>query len=124
MRALPALSVRSVLLTVALLAVAGQLLDLTLQLLRLTLQHLLLPALFEALRAVVALLREILDGPRMAEMQAAFDRRDFTNLPRCAECFKHGGESQAFNDVLTGVQNLPGAAKDVVRKVIDVRYRN
>jgi MoaA/NifB/PqqE/SkfB family radical SAM enzyme len=68
-------------------------------------------------------LMEILDSPRMAEMQAAFERRDFANLPRCAECFKHGGESHAFNDVLTRVQNLPGLAKDVVRKVIDVRYR-
>ena len=68
-------------------------------------------------------LMEILDSPRMAEMQAAFERRDFTNLPRCAECFKHGGESHAFNDVLTRVQNLPGVAKDMVRKVIDVRYR-
>ena len=68
-------------------------------------------------------LMEILDSPRMAEMQSAFERRDFTNLPRCAECFKHGGESHAFNDVLTRVQNLPGVAKDVVRKVIDVRYR-
>ena len=68
-------------------------------------------------------LMEILDGPRMAEMQAAFERRDFTNLPRCAECFKHGGESHAFNDVLTGVQNLPNVAKDVVRKVLDVRYK-
>ena len=69
-------------------------------------------------------LMEILDSPRMAEMQAAFERRDFTNLPRCAECFKHGGESHAFNDVLTGVQNLPNVAKDVVRKVLDVRYRS
>ena len=68
-------------------------------------------------------LNEILDSPRFATMQAAFERRDFTNLPRCAECFKHGGESQTFNDVLTRVQNLPGVAKDVVRKVIDVRYR-
>ncbi len=69
-------------------------------------------------------LMEILDSPRFAEMQSAFERRDFTNLPRCAECFKHGGESHAFNDVLTRVQNLPGLAKDVVRKVIDVRYRS
>ena len=68
-------------------------------------------------------LQEILDGPRFAEMQSAFQRRDFSNLPRCGECFKHGGESHAFNDVLTGVQNLPGAAKDLVRKVLDVRYR-
>ena len=68
-------------------------------------------------------LREILEGPRMAEMQSAFNRRDFSALPRCGECFKHGGESHAFNDVLTRVQNLPGVAKDVVRKVIDVRYR-
>jgi MoaA/NifB/PqqE/SkfB family radical SAM enzyme len=68
-------------------------------------------------------LREIIEGDKLAAMQAAFERRDFTNLPRCAECFKHGGESHAFNDVLTRVQNLPGAAKDVVRKVIDVRYR-
>jgi MoaA/NifB/PqqE/SkfB family radical SAM enzyme len=68
-------------------------------------------------------LDEILDSPRFAKMQAAFERRDFTELPRCAECFKHGGESNAFNDVLTRVQNLPGVAKDMVRKVIDVRYR-
>jgi MoaA/NifB/PqqE/SkfB family radical SAM enzyme len=68
-------------------------------------------------------LREILESPRFAEMQAAFERRDFTNLPRCGECFKHGGESHAFNDVLTRVQNLPGLAKDAVRKVIDLRYR-
>ena len=68
-------------------------------------------------------LHEILDSPRFATMQDAFARRDFTNLPRCAECFKHGGESHTFNDVLTRVQNLPGVAKDVVRKVIDVRYR-
>ena len=69
-------------------------------------------------------LREIIDSERFASMQAAFERRDLSQLPRCAECFKHGGESHAFNDVLTRVQNLPGAAKDVVRKVIDVRYRN
>ena len=69
-------------------------------------------------------LREIIDSDRFATMQAAFERRDFAQLPRCAECFKHGGESHAFNDVLTRVQNLPGAAKDVVRKVIDVRYRS
>ncbi|HVE72277.1 MAG TPA: radical SAM protein [Thermoanaerobaculia bacterium] len=68
-------------------------------------------------------LQEILDGPRFAEMQSAFARRDFTNLPRCGECFKHGGESHAFNDVLTRVQNLPNVAKDAVRKVIDLRYR-
>jgi MoaA/NifB/PqqE/SkfB family radical SAM enzyme len=68
-------------------------------------------------------LHEILDSPRFATMQDAFARRDFTDLPRCAECFKHGGESHTFNDVLSRVQNLPGVAKDVVRKVIDVRYR-
>ena len=68
-------------------------------------------------------LREIIDSERFAAMQAAFERRDLSELPRCAECFKWGGESHAFNDVLTRVQNLPGAAKDVVRKVIDVRYR-
>lgn len=68
-------------------------------------------------------LREIIESDRFAQMQAAFDRRDFSALPRCGECFKHGGESHAFNDVLTRVQNLPGAAKDAVRKVIDLRYR-
>jgi len=68
-------------------------------------------------------LREIIDSPRFAEMQSMFERRDFTQLPRCAECFKHGGESHALEDVIKGVQNLPGVAKDVVRKVIDVRYR-
>jgi MoaA/NifB/PqqE/SkfB family radical SAM enzyme len=68
-------------------------------------------------------LGEIIDGDRFATMQDAFNRRDFTNLPRCGECFKHGGESHAFNDVLSRVQNLPNAAKDAVRKVIDLRYR-
>jgi MoaA/NifB/PqqE/SkfB family radical SAM enzyme len=68
-------------------------------------------------------LQEILAGDRFAIMQDAFERRDFTALPRCGECFKHGGESHTFNDVLTRVQNLPNVAKDVVRKVIDVRYR-
>lgn len=68
-------------------------------------------------------LLDIIQGPKMAAFQDAFDRRDFTNLPRCAECFKHGGESHAF-DALTAMQNLPGAAKDLVRKVIDVRYRS
>jgi MoaA/NifB/PqqE/SkfB family radical SAM enzyme len=68
-------------------------------------------------------LAEIIGGSRMAALQDAFERRDFANLPRCGECFKHGGEAHAFNDVLTTVQNLPGVAKDVVRKVIDLRYR-
>ena len=69
-------------------------------------------------------LREIIDSDRFAMMQDAFNRRDFSQLPRCGECFKHGGESHTFNDMLTKVQGLPGAAKDVVRKVIDVRYRS
>lgn len=68
-------------------------------------------------------LREIIDGERFATMQDAFTRRDLSALPRCAECFKHGGESHAFNDVLSRVQNLPNVAKDAVRKVIDLRYR-
>jgi MoaA/NifB/PqqE/SkfB family radical SAM enzyme len=69
-------------------------------------------------------LQEIIDSDRFAAMKRAFDARDLSALPRCAECFKHGGESNTFNDVLTRVQNLPGIAKDVVRKVIDVRYRS
>ena len=68
-------------------------------------------------------LREIIDSDRFAQMHEAFERRDFSQLPRCGECFKHGGESTAFNDVLARVQNLPNAAKDAVRKVIDLRYR-
>jgi len=69
-------------------------------------------------------LDSIIQGDRFAAMSAAFENRDLTNLPRCAECFKHGGESATFNDVLARVQNLPGVAKDVVRRVIDVRYRS
>jgi MoaA/NifB/PqqE/SkfB family radical SAM enzyme len=69
-------------------------------------------------------LQEIIDSDRFAAMKKAFDARDLSALPRCAECFKHGGESNTFNDVLNRVQNLPGIAKDVVRKVIDVRYRS
>ncbi len=68
-------------------------------------------------------LTEIIEGDRFAKMAAAFERHDLSELPRCAECFKHGGESSAFNEMLSTVQNLPGVAKDVVRKVIDVRYR-
>ncbi len=68
-------------------------------------------------------LREILDSERFATMQDAFARRDFSQLPRCGECFKHGGESHTFNDMLTKVQGLPNVAKDAVRKVIDLRYR-
>jgi MoaA/NifB/PqqE/SkfB family radical SAM enzyme len=68
-------------------------------------------------------LTEIVEGERFEKMYAAFKRRDFSELPRCGECFKHGGETSAFNSMLSGVQNLPGAAKDVVRKVLDVRYR-
>ncbi|MGA7617625.1 MAG: radical SAM/SPASM domain-containing protein [Thermoanaerobaculia bacterium] len=69
-------------------------------------------------------LQEIFDGERFATMQDAFKRRDLTELPRCAECLKHGGESTAYNGILARVQALPDAAKDMVRKVIDVRYRS
>jgi hypothetical protein len=65
----------------------------------------------------------IVQSERFAKMQAAFAARDLSNLPRCAECFRHGGEASAFNTVLAKVQNLPDSAKDLVRKVIDVRYR-
>ena len=68
-------------------------------------------------------LTDMIASERFETMYRAFERRDFSQLPRCGECFKHGGESQTFNDMLTKVQNLPGAAKDLVRKVIDVRYR-
>lgn len=68
-------------------------------------------------------LTEIINGEKFAAMYDAFEKRDLSNLPRCAECFKHGGESSAFNQVLNKVQGLPDTAKDIVRKVIDVRYR-
>lgn len=69
-------------------------------------------------------LEEILAGERFQLMYEAFERKDLSALPRCAECFRHGGEASAFNAMLGGVQNLPGIAKDVVRKVLDVRYRS
>jgi MoaA/NifB/PqqE/SkfB family radical SAM enzyme len=68
-------------------------------------------------------LPEMFSSPRFTAMKSAFERRDFSELPRCAECFKHGGESQAFNGMLSVVQNMPDAAKTLVRKVLDVRYR-
>jgi MoaA/NifB/PqqE/SkfB family radical SAM enzyme len=68
-------------------------------------------------------LPEIIAGSKRIQMQELFDKRDFGELPRCAECFKHGGESSAFNNVLTSVQAMPEGVKDVVRKVLDVRYR-
>jgi MoaA/NifB/PqqE/SkfB family radical SAM enzyme len=69
-------------------------------------------------------LTEILESDRFRLMQEAFQRRDFTNLPRCGECFRHGGESQAVEGMWARVQSLPNVAKDVVRKVIDLRYRS
>jgi MoaA/NifB/PqqE/SkfB family radical SAM enzyme len=33
-------------------------------------------------------LREILDSPKLAAIRDAFDRHDFSALPRCAECFR------------------------------------
>jgi hypothetical protein len=63
-------------------------------------------------------LSEILEGDRFATMQAAFQGGDLSQLPRCAECFKHG-KTPGF----ALVQNLPGAAKDVVRRIHDIRYR-
>jgi MoaA/NifB/PqqE/SkfB family radical SAM enzyme len=69
-------------------------------------------------------LTEILESDRFRLMQEAFHRRDFTNLPRCGECFRHGGESQAVEGMWARVQSLPDVAKDVVRKVIDLRYRS
>jgi MoaA/NifB/PqqE/SkfB family radical SAM enzyme len=68
-------------------------------------------------------LTEMVESDRFATMQAAFRSGDLSQLPRCAECFKHGGDSFAINQVLAGVQTLPEGAKDVVRKIIDVRYR-
>jgi MoaA/NifB/PqqE/SkfB family radical SAM enzyme len=69
-------------------------------------------------------LLEIIRSERFASMQRAFEERDFSALPRCGECFRHGGESVAFNDALSRLQALPGVAKDVVRKVLDARYRS
>jgi hypothetical protein len=65
-------------------------------------------------------LTEIIEGDKFAAMYKAFESHDLSQLPRCAECFKHGSDSMGL---LEKVQNLPGVAKDVVRKVIDVRYR-
>ena len=69
-------------------------------------------------------LPEILAGERFRLMHEAFERKDLSALPRCAECFRHGGEASAFNAMLGSVQSLPGVAKDVVRRVLDVRYRS
>jgi MoaA/NifB/PqqE/SkfB family radical SAM enzyme len=69
-------------------------------------------------------LEQIINGERFAAMNKAFEARDLSALPRCAECFRHGGEASAFNSLLSGIQNMPGVAKDVVRKVLDVRYRS
>jgi hypothetical protein len=65
-------------------------------------------------------LLEMLTSDRYRRLKAAFERGDLSELPRCAECFKHGSESAA---VFSTVQNLPGVAKDIARKVHDIRYR-
>src|SRR5436305_712136 len=56
-------------------------------------------------------LREIVESDRMVQMKPAFEVRYISQLPRCGECFKYGGESHTFNDILTRVQNLPDVAK-------------
>lgn len=68
-------------------------------------------------------LMEILEGERFATMHAAFQRGDLSELPRCQECFKHGGKSKAYNGVLSVVQKLPEGAKSIARKFIDLRYK-
>jgi radical SAM family protein/iron-sulfur cluster protein len=65
-------------------------------------------------------LLEMLTSDRYRRLKAAFERGDLSELPRCAECFKHGSDSAA---VFTTVQNLPGLAKDIARKIHDIRYR-
>ena len=65
-------------------------------------------------------LMEMLTSDRYRRMKAAFERGDLSELPRCAECFKHGSESAAL---FSTVQNLPGVAKDIARKIHDIRYR-
>ena len=66
-------------------------------------------------------LSEIVASDRFATMRDAFERGDLSELPRCGECFKHG--DAVGGGLLARVQGLPDIAKDVVRKVIDVRYR-
>jgi MoaA/NifB/PqqE/SkfB family radical SAM enzyme len=65
-------------------------------------------------------LTEMIGSERFETMYNAFRKGDLSALPRCAECFKHGSDSSALNTV---VQKLPEGAKDIVRKVIDIRYR-
>ena len=65
-------------------------------------------------------LPEIIESERFEKMYQAFRAGDLSELPRCAECFKHGSDSSTINTV---VQKLPEGAKDLVRKVIDLRYR-
>jgi MoaA/NifB/PqqE/SkfB family radical SAM enzyme len=65
-------------------------------------------------------LTEMISSERFETMYDAFRKGDLSELPRCAECFKHGSDSSALNTV---VQKLPEGAKDLVRKVIDIRYR-
>jgi MoaA/NifB/PqqE/SkfB family radical SAM enzyme len=65
-------------------------------------------------------LTEMIATERFEAMYDAFRKGDLSELPRCAECFKHGSDSSALNTV---VQKLPEGAKDLVRKVIDIRYR-
>jgi MoaA/NifB/PqqE/SkfB family radical SAM enzyme len=65
-------------------------------------------------------LTEMIGTERFEAMYDAFRKGDLSELPRCAECFKHGSDSSALNTV---VQKLPEGAKDLVRKVIDIRYR-
>lgn len=65
-------------------------------------------------------LPEIIESERFEAMYQAFRAGDLSGLPRCGECFKHGSDSSTLNTV---VQKLPEGAKDLVRKVIDLRYR-
>ncbi|HEY0591751.1 MAG TPA: radical SAM/SPASM domain-containing protein [Thermoanaerobaculia bacterium] len=69
-------------------------------------------------------LQEILASDQFASMYAQFEAHDLSKLPRCAECFKHGGDAKAVTGLAAAVQHLPEGAKSLVRKVIDLRYRS
>jgi MoaA/NifB/PqqE/SkfB family radical SAM enzyme len=60
-------------------------------------------------------LKEILNSPKLVEIQAAFARHDFSGLPRCCECFRLEGEVKTWPPFLyRWMRVLP--FKDKLRK--------
>jgi Radical SAM superfamily/Iron-sulfur cluster-binding domain len=65
-------------------------------------------------------IREIARSPYLDVIEDAFARHDFSNLPRCAECFKNPAAKPLLTDrVWMYAQRLPTFVKDPLRRFLN-----